>query len=104
MKCEALVGSRMNKETLQWHKLREPEPCGNEGIEYEIRAREIPREVNAKQLDKADAQFASGHPLGTIIVKASLCDRHKKKAIREGKELIHVGAARSGILTHIDTN
>lgn len=104
MKCEALVGSRMNKETLQWIKLREPEPCGNEGTEYEIRAREIPREINAKQLDKADAQFASAYPLGTIVVKTSLCDRHKKKAIREGKELIPVGAVRPGILTHVDTN
>ena len=86
MKCEAIIGQSKN----------EPQFCGQEAMEYEIRAKKL--------LPDKNIHHPAGRPLGTIVVKASLCDHHKRKAIREGKELIPVGETRPGILTHIDTN
>lgn len=96
-KCETLVQSRTVMEGdgrpgYGYKKiihLREPEACGEPGMRYEVRAK---RRKQRKGREDGPQQKLMGVSewyidTGDIAVTQVFCDKHRRKAEREGKEL-----------------
>lgn len=95
MKCETLIRSRYEEVTRNGATLKEfvslknPEPCGENGREYEVRKREAAQRSKAKDDPQQSFMGVKTWKIkpGTAFVRQTFCDKHKKKAEREGNEL-----------------
>lgn len=106
MKCESLVRSRWIPEYRDgitvhvgyWKRLADPEPCREDGQLYKIRERARAQKERKKNCPK-DQMFLLmpiSFPAGTMWAKTALCDKHRKKAERENKEVVPVGESACG--------
>lgn len=101
MKCECMVHSRMVQVAvvnevpqMELRQLPHPEPCGESGALYEVHAAERQVKRGLKEKPPKAGILAKMTPwaikASPFAVKQSFCDKHKKKAEREGKILAPV--------------
>jgi hypothetical protein len=99
LKCQSLVRSRYVEVTRNVNgreivvsepqRLRNPEPCGELGTQYEVRQKARAQKEIKKKVKPGQEAFLLpvALPAGTMVLKQVFCEKHKRKAEREGLEL-----------------
>lgn len=99
MKCQALITSRWISSVRDekgiavlghQQRLYDPQPCGDNAVLYRIREK-ARKQRQRKATPKDQKTFLMSGitmPAGTMWAQTALCDRHRKKAERENKELV----------------
>lgn len=87
-KCQSMIRTRWDSQG-NIINLRNPEPCGVPAVVYEVRAA-AKKNRERKPIQSPKFELNVALPESIASIRQAFCDKHRKKAEREGMVLTKV--------------